>query len=176
MWLLFPCPPNVLSPRDLKYRVCPSMRLSMKEDGEREEACFEGCQAGLSSTPKLDSPAPSSLVLDDKDSKILSLTRDRPTTMLNMSEKMDVSFVECLHRVQRLRRMGLLKRIEGEHHTAGLHLYAATHEDIRIRSIICLHYLPRNGWNRKKCSGGISSVNAVSLRIHIIARIDHPDR
>ncbi len=104
--------------------------MAMKENGEKEEASFEGYRDAPSSTPKSDSPASSSSVLDDRDSKILSLTRDRPTTMLNMSEKMDISFVECLHRVQRLQRMGLLKRIEGERHTAGLHLYAATHGKI----------------------------------------------
>ena len=104
--------------------------MAMKENGEGEGASFEGYRDGPSSTPKSNSPAPSSSVIDDRDSKILSLTRDRPTTMLNMSERMDISFVECLHRVQRLQRMGLLKRIEGEHHTAGLHLYAATHGDI----------------------------------------------
>jgi hypothetical protein len=104
--------------------------MAMKENGEREEASREGYQDGPSSTPKLDSPAPSSSVLDDRDSKILSLTRDRPTTMLSMSERMEISFVECLHRVQRLQRMGLLKRIESERHTAGLHLYAGNHGDI----------------------------------------------
>lgn len=98
--------------------------MAMKENGEGEETSSEGYQDGPSSTPKLDSPVPSSSVLDDRDSKILSLTRNRPTTMLNMSERMDISFVECLHRVQRLQRMGLLKRIEGEHRTAGLRLYA----------------------------------------------------
>lgn len=59
--------------------------------------------------------AHSSSVLDDEDSNIISLTKDRQTTLLSVSERMDIFFVECLHRVQRLQRMGLLKRIEREH-------------------------------------------------------------
>jgi hypothetical protein len=104
--------------------------MSMKENGERECAPSEGYQDDPSSTPKQNSPIPPSSVLDDKDSEILSLTRDRPTTMLSISERMDISFIECLHRIQRLQRMDLLKRIEGKRHTAGLHLYVAAHGDI----------------------------------------------
>lgn len=97
----------------------------MRKSGGREETSSEGYQDGPSSTPKLNSPIAPSSVLDDKDSKILFLARDRPTTLLNISERTDLSFVECLHRARRLKEMGLLKRAGDTRDDDGLFLYIA---------------------------------------------------
>lgn len=99
--------------------------MAMKENGEGEETSSEGYQDGPSSTPKFDSLILSSSVLDDRDSKILSHTRSRPATLLSVSEKADMSFVECLKRAKRLQRMGFLKRLDDPSCPDGLYLYIA---------------------------------------------------
>jgi len=68
--------------------------------------------------------------IDDKDSEILSLAGDRPTTVLSISEKMDVPFVECLRRAKRLQRIGLLSKLDDSSPHGRLHLYVATQRKI----------------------------------------------
>ncbi len=99
------------------------MREVMRKSGGRE---------GGSSSVRQDSPFPDSQrgysfsTLDDKDSEILSLARDCPITLLSISEKMDISFVECLERAKRLQRLGLLVKTDDSPRYGGLHLYVAT--------------------------------------------------
>lgn len=68
----------------------------------------------------------SSSELDEKDFEMLVLAADGPTTLLHLSEKMDIFFVECLGRARKLRGMGLLKRIETPHRSDGMNLYVTT--------------------------------------------------
>lgn len=63
---------------------------------------------------------------DKTDSEILSLTGDRPMTILKVAEKIDISFVECLARMRKLWRLNLLERIDVEPEEVGLYRYTAT--------------------------------------------------
>ena len=76
--------------------------------------------------PTLDQRESSSSGLDKRDKEIISFAGYRPATLLNISEKTDIPFVECLHRTKRLQKMGYLKRVEGAPDSAGLYLYLAT--------------------------------------------------
>ncbi|MCK5291753.1 MAG: hypothetical protein KAR39_07035 [Thermoplasmata archaeon] len=67
----------------------------------------------------------SSPLLDQTDREILSLIRSRPMTILNVAEKMDTPFVECLARTRKLWRLKLLERIEAEPGEIGLHRYSS---------------------------------------------------
>ena len=89
--------------------------------------------------PRKDSPSvrgkrvpstPSLSRIDDRDSEILSLAREGPTTLLRISEKMDISFVECLRKAARLQQMGLLRRLDDAPRVNGLHSYIAAKKRI----------------------------------------------
>lgn len=101
----------------------------MNESGERgggSQGAYKGVQS-----PRGKRVLPPSLSrIDDRDSEILSLARDRPTTVLSISEKMDLSLVECLHRARELQRIGLLMKLEDPSPHSGLHLYVATQRKI----------------------------------------------
>ncbi|TET90462.1 MAG: Lrp/AsnC family transcriptional regulator [Methanomassiliicoccales archaeon] len=68
----------------------------------------------------------SSSTPDGTDEKILTLAADRPVTLLNISKRIDIPFVECLRRVRDLERKGFLERIGDLCEPAQLHLYVAT--------------------------------------------------
>lgn len=65
----------------------------------------------------------SSSTLDETDVEILSLMRNRPMTILNVAERMDMPFVECLLRARKLWRLELLERVDAEPEEIGLHRY-----------------------------------------------------
>ena len=71
-------------------------------------------------------PALSSSKLGDIDSEILSLASGCPITLMRLSKKIDIPFVECLSRAKKLEEMGLLERLEGPSRPRGLRLYLAT--------------------------------------------------
>ncbi len=99
----------------------------MKESGERRGDSWGANEGVQSPRGRHVFPPPLSRI-DDRDSEILSLARDRPITVLSISEKMDVSLVECLHRSGKLQQMGLLKRAEDLPDSDGFYLYIATEE------------------------------------------------
>ncbi|TET91581.1 MAG: Lrp/AsnC family transcriptional regulator [Methanomassiliicoccales archaeon] len=67
----------------------------------------------------------SSSELGEKDSEILSLTTNCPVTMLRISQKTDIPFVECLFRARNLQDMGLLRKLSDKCNAHGLYLYLA---------------------------------------------------
>jgi hypothetical protein len=67
----------------------------------------------------------SSPKLDDRDKEILSVVKDRPSTLLKISERTNIPFVETLFRARSLRRRGLLRKLGGECDSNGLYLYVA---------------------------------------------------
>ncbi len=80
-------------------------------------------------TPKTGIPNPptlSSSKLGGTDSEMLSLASGCPITLMSVSRKMDIPFVECLSRAEKLEEMGLLERLEGPSRPRGLLLYLAT--------------------------------------------------
>lgn len=83
-------------------------------------------EGGSSTTGTPNPPALSSSKLGDTDSKILSLASGCPITLMSLSEKTDIPFVECLSRAKKLEEMGLLERLEGPSRPRGLRLYLAT--------------------------------------------------
>jgi len=102
----------------------------MKESGGGEENSQKAVQGPPSSAVESILSPLSSTRLDKRDSEILSLARDRPTTLVNISERMDISFVECLERAQRLQRMGLLRKLDDPLRSDGLFLYLAVQREI----------------------------------------------
>jgi hypothetical protein len=94
----------------------------MRKTGGREGSC--------SSEPhQIPNPAAqrgfSSSELDSTDQEILSLVRNRPLTLLTISERMEISFVECLSRATKLKEMNLLTRAGDTRDDDGLFLYIA---------------------------------------------------
>jgi hypothetical protein len=81
----------------------------------RQDGQSQGVLRGISSSK-----------IDRKDVEMLSIATDRPRTLLNICEKMDISFVECLRRASRLQRMGLLEKVGSVSEPAVLYLYVAT--------------------------------------------------
>jgi DNA-binding Lrp family transcriptional regulator len=67
----------------------------------------------------------SSSPLDETDIEILSLVKDRPMTILNVAENMDISFIEGLTRTRKLWKLNLLERIDAELGEIGLYRYSA---------------------------------------------------
>ena len=102
----------------------------MKESGGRGEGSSEGRQDNLFTAGKSVFSTPSSSRLDRKDLEILSHARDGPTTLLSVSQKTEISFVECLHRAKRLQRMSLLKKLDDSPRSDGLYLYLAVQREI----------------------------------------------
>ncbi|MCK5291233.1 MAG: hypothetical protein KAR39_04345 [Thermoplasmata archaeon] len=101
----------------------------MNESGERG-GDSPGADKGVQSPRGKHASPPSLSRIDDRDSEILSLARDRPITVLSISEKMDASLVECLHRARRLQRIGLLMKLDDSSPHGRLHLYVATQRRI----------------------------------------------
>jgi hypothetical protein len=98
------------------------MLLTMRKSGGREGSCssvpqqipLPAAQRGFSSSE-----------LDSTDQGILSLVRNRPLTVLGISKKMEISFIECLSRATKLKEMSLLKRAGDTRDDDGLFLYIA---------------------------------------------------
>lgn len=67
----------------------------------------------------------SSPKLDQRDREILSTVRGNPMTILRVSEKMHIPFVECLKRARKLLTLNLLERVDAEPEEVGLYRYAA---------------------------------------------------
>lgn len=102
----------------------------MKESGGRGEGSSEGRQDNLLTASKSVFSTPSSSRLDRKDLEILSHAGDGARTLLSVSEKTEMSFVECLHRAKRLQGMGLLKKLDDSPRSDGLFLYLAVRREI----------------------------------------------
>jgi len=102
----------------------------MKGSGGGKEDRQRVVQGPPSSTNESSFSPLSSSRLDNRDWEILSLARDRPTTLVNISERMDISFVECLERAKRLLRMDLLRKLDGSPRPDGLFLYLAVQREI----------------------------------------------
>lgn len=100
----------------------------MNVSGGRKEDPQKAAQGTPSSTVESDFSPFSSSQLDNSDSKILSLARDCPVTLLRISRRTDIPFVECLRRAVRLERVGLLEKVGEVSEPAKLHLYVATQE------------------------------------------------
>lgn len=66
----------------------------------------------------------SSSHLDEMDVEILSLIKDRPMTILHLSERMDIPFLEGLARMRKLWKMGFLERAHAEDEEIGLYRYS----------------------------------------------------
>ena len=98
----------------------------MRKNGGREDRIPLSREGD---TPKTGIPNPlelSSSKLGDTDSEILSLASGCPITLMSVSRKMDIPFIECLSRAKKLEEMGLLERLEGPSRPGGLRLYLAT--------------------------------------------------
>ncbi len=102
----------------------------MKGSGGGKEDRQRVVQGPPSSTNESSFSPLSSSRLDNGDREILSLARDCPVTMLSISEKTEMSFVECLHRAKSLQRMGLLRKLDGPPRSDGLFLYLAVQRKI----------------------------------------------
>lgn len=106
------------------------LKGSMRGNGGRGEGGSEARQNNLSTASKGFLFASSSSQLDRKDLEILSHARDCPTTLLSVSERTEISFVECLHRANRLQRMGFLRKLEDPSRFGGLFLYIAVEREV----------------------------------------------
>lgn len=93
----------------------------------REES-VPGGQQGVQPTRVFDSF--SSPKLDDRDLEILSLVRDRPSTLLSISDRTNIPFVECLFRARTLQQRGLLRKLSDTCDANGLYLYVAEERPI----------------------------------------------
>ena len=98
----------------------------MRKNGGREDRIAMLCEDDSSITGIPNPPVLSSSKLGDTDSEILSLASGCPTTLMSVSRKMDIPFIECLSRARKLEEMGLLERLEGPSRPGGLLLYLAT--------------------------------------------------
>ena len=107
----------------------------MKESEEREGNPSESHKGVQSPRVRNSFSTLSFSRIDKRDLEILSLARDSPATLLTLSERMGISFVECLHRARRLLELGLLKRVDSVPGPEGLYLYLATRQPSPFRSI-----------------------------------------
>ncbi|MCK5292402.1 MAG: hypothetical protein KAR39_10350 [Thermoplasmata archaeon] len=98
----------------------------MRKNGGRENQIPMSREGDSSITGIPNPPLLSSSKLGDADSEILSLASGCPITLISVSRKMDIPFVECLSRAKKLEEMGLLERLEGPSRPGGLLLYLAT--------------------------------------------------
>jgi hypothetical protein len=126
--LLFPVPSGDIVVDNMLKRFMPTFRkydsgawTSMDTTKGREVSRSGGgdrvqpADPGGFSSPKLDA----------KDKEILSLVKDRPSTLLAISDKTNIPFVECMFRARQLRQRGLLKKLSETCDANGLYLYVA---------------------------------------------------
>lgn len=96
----------------------------------RDESVPRG-QQGVQPTRVFDSF--SSPKLDDGDLEILSLVRDRPSTLLSISNRTNIPFVECVLRARTLQQRGLLRKLSDACDANGLYLYGVEERSDAVR-------------------------------------------
>lgn len=98
----------------------------MHKPGGRDSSCLKDQGVQYPEVSRSISSSP----LEEGDTDISSLIEDNPMTILCISEKLDIPFIDCLLRTRRLWRMGLLERIDAEPDSVGLYRYSvpAKHE------------------------------------------------
>lgn len=99
----------------------------MKKSGGRETGSSPVHHESL---PELAKRGSSSSTPDRTDEKILTLATDHPVTLLNISKRVDIPFVEGLRRVRWLEDVGLLKKVGDVSEPATLHLYLTTRQRV----------------------------------------------
>jgi hypothetical protein len=97
----------------------------MRKNGERERGPTEARDINPPQESSRRKRALSFSTVGKTDTELLSFFMGRASTVLSASKKVDISFVECLHRAKRLESVGLLKRIDNPPLTRGLYLYIA---------------------------------------------------
>jgi hypothetical protein len=101
--------------------------LTSKHNTPGREVSSSGGDQGVRSRGHGDFSSPK---LDDRDKEILSLVRDRPSTLLSISDKTNIPFVECLFRARNLQHRGLLRKLSDTCNANGLYLYVAEERSI----------------------------------------------